>query len=118
VIHLALAQLEAGLHRVRGAPSDLGRLELIARRPGVDERELLERGALDLIEGLVGDSWIARPSSQSADGGPLVAYLMTVVLLVGGTAGFGLTRPVGVGKVPCTFSPPQLPSRMPRRDCR
>jgi MOSC domain-containing protein YiiM len=44
-------------------------LELIARRPAVDEREVLEEAELDVEVGLVGDSWSLRgkrpnPKSQ------------------------------------------------------
>jgi MOSC domain-containing protein YiiM len=35
-------------------------LELIARRPAVDEREVLEEAELDVEVGLVGDSWSVR----------------------------------------------------------
>jgi MOSC domain-containing protein YiiM len=53
-------QLGAGLDHVRAAPRDVGLLELIARRPAVDEREVLEEGELDVELGLVGDSWSLR----------------------------------------------------------
>ena len=53
-------ELGAGLDIVRGAPGDDGVLELIARRPAVGERELLEEGELDAEHGLVGDSWGLR----------------------------------------------------------
>jgi MOSC domain-containing protein YiiM len=68
--HVAPADLEASLDALRDAPADGGRLVLIVSRPAEDERELLEHGRLDLEEGLVGDSWIERPSSQTLDGGP------------------------------------------------
>lgn len=68
--HLATDDLEAGLDLIRASPREEGRLELIVRRPAVDEREVLERGELSLTEGLVGDTWNQRPSSRSADGGP------------------------------------------------
>lgn len=55
---------------VRGAPADDGTLDLIVRRPEVGAREELDEGVLDLVEGLVGDSWNSRPSKKSADGGP------------------------------------------------
>ncbi len=58
------------MDEVRGSPADHGILELIVRRPAVDERELLDEGELDLDEGLVGDSWNQRPSKLTDDGGP------------------------------------------------
>jgi MOSC domain-containing protein YiiM len=49
--------LEQGLDEVRESPKDTGTVELIARRPELDERELLEEAELDPAEGLVGDRW-------------------------------------------------------------
>ena len=68
--HLSTAELEAGLDDIRRSPTDDGRVELIVRRPAVDEREVLEEGQLDLAEGLVGDTWNVRGSSRTPDGGP------------------------------------------------
>ena len=68
VKHLTMAQLEAGLDDIRQSPRDEGALQLIVRRPQVGEREVLEEGALDVDEGLVGDTWRARAISRSADG--------------------------------------------------
>ena len=70
VQHPTREELEAGVDEVRGSPADHGILELIVRRPAVDERELLDEGELDLDEGLVGDSWNQRPSKLTDDGGP------------------------------------------------
>jgi len=69
-VHLSLDSLEAGLDEVRRAPIGTGRVELIARRPAVNEREVLTEAILDPIQGLVGDTWNARPSKRSDDGGP------------------------------------------------
>ena len=52
------------------APKDEGVLELIVRRPAVDHREVLTEGELDLVEGLVGDSWKRRSSKSTPDGSP------------------------------------------------
>ena len=54
---------EAGLEVVRAAPRDEGTVELIARRPAVDEREVVDQAQVDLEEGLVGDNWRARGRS-------------------------------------------------------
>jgi endonuclease/exonuclease/phosphatase family metal-dependent hydrolase len=67
-MHLTAPSLEDGLDHVRNSPTDIGRVELIVRRPAVDEREVLDEGILDLAEGLVGDSWKMRGSSRTADG--------------------------------------------------
>src|SRR5436309_5387104 len=66
--HLTTAELEAGLDEIRRAPRDEGTLELIVRRPQVDEREVLDAGELSLEAGLVGDGWITRGSSRTPDG--------------------------------------------------
>ena len=68
--HLTAAELEAGLDEIRMAPKDEGLLELIVRRPAVDHREVLTEGELDLVEGLVGDSWKRRSSRTTPDGSP------------------------------------------------
>lgn len=70
VRHLTTDELVAGLDEIRRSPKDDGILALIVRRPAVDARELLERGELDLQQGLVGDTWSRRGSSRSVDGGP------------------------------------------------
>jgi hypothetical protein len=68
--HLTMSELEAGLDEIRLAPKDAGVLELIVRRPGVNDREVLEEAELHLDEGLVGDSWKRRRSKTTADGSP------------------------------------------------
>lgn len=66
--HLTLAELEAGLDKIYQSSKDQGVLELIVRRPQIGAREVLEEGELDVIEGLVGDSWRVRGSSRTQDG--------------------------------------------------
>ena len=68
--HLTTAELEAGLDAIRQSPKDEGVIALIVRRPQVDAREVLEEGELDLVEGLVGDSWKVRASTRTPDGSP------------------------------------------------
>lgn len=68
VKHLTRSELEAGLDAIRHSPKDEGVLQLIVRRPAVDQREVLEKGELNLREGLVGDTWNIRGSSRTADG--------------------------------------------------
>jgi hypothetical protein len=53
-------RFDAQLDDVRAAPADLGRLELIVRRPAPDERDLVQEAELDLALGLVGDRWAGR----------------------------------------------------------
>ena len=68
VKHLPIATLTAGLDEIRQSPKATGVLELIVRRPQTEAREVLDAGELDLAEGLVGDNWKQRGSSQTADG--------------------------------------------------
>jgi len=66
--HLTLAELELGIKRVLGSPTDEGILEMIVRRPRVNKREVLASGSLDIDQGLVGDNWLTRGSSRTDDG--------------------------------------------------
>ena len=68
VRHLSMEELEAGLSAIRETPSDNGLLQLIVRRPAEGEREVLDKGELDLEFGLVGDNWKTRGSSRTDDG--------------------------------------------------
>jgi|SRR5881628_631340 len=68
--HLTTAELEAGLEDVGQSPKDGGVLEMIVRRPRAGEREVLEEGELDIVEGLVGDNWKMRSSKRTVDGSP------------------------------------------------
>lgn len=70
LIYVSIEALEAGLEHIRQSPKDQGRLELIVRRPQILARESLEKGQLDLVEGLVGDNWSTLPSTRTADGTP------------------------------------------------
>ena len=67
-LHRTRAELDASLEHILAAPTEAGTLELIVRRPAVDEREVLDTGELDLTEGLVGDTWKQRSSTRTADG--------------------------------------------------
>lgn len=58
--HLGRADLEAGLAAILDSPHEAGRLAMIVRRPGVDQREEVEAASLSVAEGLVGDNWRAR----------------------------------------------------------
>jgi hypothetical protein len=67
---LTWEELEAGLDRIINSPKDGGVLELIVRRPAVNEREVLAAGELDVEAGLVGDTWTKRASARTDDGSP------------------------------------------------
>jgi hypothetical protein len=68
--HVSREELDAGVHQVRGAPREVGTVELVVRRPAEGEREVLDVGELDLVEGLVGDSWKRRRTRSTPDGSP------------------------------------------------
>lgn len=68
--HFPLDRIRAGLHTVLTAPEDGGRVEMIVRRPAVNARELLDSAMLDVVHGLVGDTWPDRSSSRTADHTP------------------------------------------------
>jgi hypothetical protein len=63
-------ELIAALETIRQSPADDGRLEMIVRRPAVDQREVLNEGDLDPAHGLVGDNWHVKPSSRTPDRSP------------------------------------------------
>ena len=71
--------MEAGLDQIRQSPKDSGVLELIVRRPQTGEREVLQEGELNSGTGLVGDNWVARRSSRTADGSPDPALQLTIM---------------------------------------
>ena len=65
---LTAEELEAGLPVILAAPRGEGTVELIVRRPVMDEREMLAEAELDVEVGLVGDMWKVRPSKRTPDG--------------------------------------------------
>jgi len=73
----------AALDHVRAAPRDEGVLELVVRRPAVDEREVLEEAELDLDRGLVGDSWSARGTRPNPNAQVTVMSARAVALVAG-----------------------------------
>ncbi len=79
VKHLSTADLEAGLGKVRASPAESGTVDLIVRRPAVDEREVLAEGTLDLDAGLEGDTWPVRGSSRTPDGSSHPGMQVTVM---------------------------------------
>jgi hypothetical protein len=66
--HLNPEELEAGLAEIQLSPSDEGAILMIVSRPETDEREILTRGELDPAVGLIGDNWLRRGNSRTADG--------------------------------------------------
>lgn len=68
MVHPTLADLDAGLDHLRASPTDRGTVDLVVRRPDIDEREVLDEGELVVGEGLAGDNYLARGSSATDDG--------------------------------------------------
>ena len=66
--HRDLATLNAARSQILASPKEDGRVDLIVRRPAVDERESVTEAMLDTAEGLVGDCWRARGSGSTPDG--------------------------------------------------
>ena len=66
--HLSTPDLEAGLELIRNSPKNQSVLDMIVSRPEEDAREIMELADLDVVVGLVGDTWQARPSARSGDG--------------------------------------------------
>ena len=54
-------------------------LDLIVRRPTVNEREVIDRAELDSVQGLVGDTWNRRRSKSTPDGSPNLEMQITVM---------------------------------------
>ena len=64
---------------MRRSPRDGGTVQLIVRRPAVDEREILTEAALDTQAGLVGDTWRLRSSTRTPDRSPHPDMQLTVM---------------------------------------
>jgi MOSC domain-containing protein YiiM len=77
--HLNAEELLAGLDHIRCSPKDEGVIELIVRRHAINERQAVEQAELDLVEGLVGDTWNRRRSTSTPDGSPNVEMQITVM---------------------------------------
>lgn len=64
------SDLDAAIEHIEAAPTDVGTVELVVRRPAVGEREVLDIGDLVPGIGLVGDNYRERGSRETDDGGP------------------------------------------------
>jgi MOSC domain-containing protein YiiM len=77
--YLSMMELETGLDHIRQAPKNHGTLKMIVCRPNVEERAVLQEGRLDLLEGLVGDTWKVRGSRHTPDGSANLQAQITVM---------------------------------------
>jgi MOSC domain-containing protein YiiM len=84
------AEPGSGLDHVRAAPADEGSLELIARRPEVGVREVLEEAELDVEHGLVGDSWSARGKNPNRKTQLTLMSARAAALIAGDRQGWAL----------------------------
>src|ERR1043165_6459042 len=69
-MHRTREQLDAALAEIRESPRAHGTIELIACRPAVGERTVLDTATFDLAAGLVGDNWTKRQNRHTADRAP------------------------------------------------
>ncbi|MGZ6617311.1 MAG: MOSC domain-containing protein [Solirubrobacteraceae bacterium] len=87
---LDLPTLRAGLANVRLSPLDVGRVELIVRRPTDDQREVLSEAELSSEAGLVGDKWsVAYKGSAPNPEAQLTVMNARAAALVAGRAEHG-----------------------------
>ena len=68
ITHRTTEELEAAVDDFRAAPADRGTLELVLRRPAVDQRDVLTEARLTFEDGVEGDTWKARGSRRTEDG--------------------------------------------------
>ena len=81
---LGTADLERGLAHIADSPRDHGTVEMLVRRPAVDEREVVALAEVEPGAGLIGDSWSGRPHpSPEADRWPLAGDQVYVDLDLG-----------------------------------
>lgn len=66
--HKDLEILERGFDLIKMSPSIRGSLQLVVIRPEEDQRKELTEGVLDEKQGLLGDNWSTRGSSQTRNG--------------------------------------------------
>jgi hypothetical protein len=66
--HRPLAELERLAAAIGSSPTDAGIVEMVIRRPAMEERDVLEVGVLDTTHGLLGDNWETRGSGSTPDG--------------------------------------------------
>jgi MOSC domain-containing protein YiiM len=75
-MHRTIEELESHLDEILAAPKDAGPIEMIARRPAENQREVVESAELTKDGGLVGDSWIDRVDEN---GDPYLAAQLTLM---------------------------------------
>jgi hypothetical protein len=79
VVTVTSGDLTAQLDHLRAAPTEVGTLALVVRRPSHGEREVLGEGVLDEADGLVGDNWLSRATSRAVAQGRHLEAQVTVM---------------------------------------
>lgn len=77
--HRTLAELEAGLAHVTGAPRDRGTLEMIVVRPAEGERATPPTVGCTVDGGVDGDGWARRGSRHTDDGSANADQQVTLI---------------------------------------
>lgn len=67
-VHLDAAAIDAGVEAAGASPARIGTVDLIVRRPAIDEREVVAEGELVVGRGLVGDNYVERGDRKRPDG--------------------------------------------------
>lgn len=67
------------LDHVRQSPRDVGRIEMLVKRPDIGQREVVTEAVLDLDVGLVGDCWRTRGSRHTPDGSANLPQQLTLM---------------------------------------
>jgi hypothetical protein len=65
--HPSTEELTDQLDHLRAAPAQTGTVELVTRRPTDGEREILDEGVLDEVDGMIGDNWLSRATSRAIE---------------------------------------------------
>jgi hypothetical protein len=79
VKHLNADELMAGLPGILESPADSGTVDMIVRRPGIDEREIVDSCELSLEDGLGGDNWKTRGSLKRIPRPPSLENQLTLM---------------------------------------
>ncbi len=66
--HLTWSEIESNMEYVLESPKDVGSVELLVRRPRINERDVIGTSFVDTREGLEGDNWLTRGSSRTNNG--------------------------------------------------
>lgn len=75
-MHKTTEELQALLDEILDTPTDTGPVEMIVRRPGENQREVVQSAELSTEQGLVGDNWIERVGK---DGRPNMKAQLTLM---------------------------------------